>query len=145
MYGWEGEIKLPEAHGRLLEPLIVVAPMVCPQLQITYAIYGALASHKEQSLLPGARPKFRSSPLSVECDVVLQDLVDDAEGERYVLLFLSSMIVLVDCLSVFTIKIILYNMSNLTYIYRLVSWIHSFFFYFFFLFTKTQVRNWTRY
>jgi hypothetical protein len=83
MYGWEGEIKLPEAHGRLLEPLIVVAPMVCPQLQITYAVYGALAPHKEQSLLPGARPKFRPPPLSVECDVVLQDLVDEAEGERY--------------------------------------------------------------
>jgi hypothetical protein len=82
MYGWEGEIKLPEAHGRLLEPLIVVAPMICPQLQITYACYGALASHKEQSLLPGARPKFRPPPLSVECDMTLQDMVDDAEGER---------------------------------------------------------------
>ena len=82
MYGWEGEIKLPEAHGRLLEPLIVVAPMVCPQLQITFAMYGALGSHKEQSLLPGARPKFRDPPLSVQVDMVLQDLVDDAEGER---------------------------------------------------------------
>ena len=82
MYGWEGEIKLPEAHGRLLEPLIVVAPMVCPQLQILYAQYGALAPHKEQSLLPGARPKFRAPPLSVVCDMTLQDMVDECEGER---------------------------------------------------------------
>ena len=82
MYGWEGEIKLPEAHGRLLEPLVVVAPMVCPQLQITYAVYGALGSHKEQSLLPGARPVFRPPPLSVEVDMTLQDMVDECEGER---------------------------------------------------------------
>jgi hypothetical protein len=82
MYGWEGEIKLPEAHGRLLEPLTVVAPMVCPQLQITYAMYGALAPHKEQSLLPGARPKFREGSMSVEVSMALQDIVDEAEGER---------------------------------------------------------------
>jgi hypothetical protein len=85
MYGWEGEIKLPEAHGRLLEPLIVVAPMVCPQLQITYAQYGALAPHKEQSMLPGARPKFKDPPLSCMVDMELQDMVDEAEGERLVL------------------------------------------------------------
>ena len=92
MYGWEGEIKLPEAHGRLLEPLTVVAPMVCPQLQITFAQYGALASHKEQSLLPGARPTFRAPPLSKFVDMELQDIVDEAEGERLIIRRTENMI-----------------------------------------------------
>eukprot|EP00949_MAST-11_sp_MAST-11-sp1_P001896 g1896.t1 len=84
MHGWQGEVALPEAHGHLLEPLTVVAPMVCPQLKITHARYGVLAPLREQSMLPGARPKFVEK-FSRDVSVDLQDVVDYAEGDRLIL------------------------------------------------------------
>ena len=58
MGGWLGDVTVPEAHGHVLEPLTIIAPMVTPQLKINYARFGMLKPLKEQSLLKGARPKF---------------------------------------------------------------------------------------
>ena len=58
MGGWLGDVTVPEAHGHLLEPLTIIAPMVTPQLKIRYARFGTLRPLKEQSLLKGARPKY---------------------------------------------------------------------------------------
>eukprot|EP00505_MAST-04D_sp_SCG-Rhode-Island_P003871 Stramenopile-MAST_4_protein_3871 len=84
MGGWLGDITIPEAHGHVLEPLTIVAPMVTPQLTIKYARFGMLAPPKEQSLLKGARPKFveKNSMDSATVSKVLQKIADINEGER---------------------------------------------------------------
>ena len=84
MGGWLGDVTVPEAHGHLLEPLTIIAPMVTPQLKIRYARFGTLRPLKEQSLLKGARPKYVEDK-SIDSDtlsLILQKRADYCEGER---------------------------------------------------------------
>ena len=85
MGGWLGDITIPEAHGHVLEPLTIVAPMVTPQLKINYARFGMLCPPKEQSLLKGARPKFveKNSIDNESLCKILQKIVDYNEGEWF--------------------------------------------------------------
>eukprot|EP00943_MAST-04B_sp_MAST-4B-sp1_P003621 g3621.t1 len=83
MGGWLGDVTVPEAHGHVLEPLTIIAPMVTPQLKIKYARFGMLKPLKEQSLLKGARPKFVDDK-SIDSDtlsLILQKRADYCEGE----------------------------------------------------------------
>ena len=67
VHGWFGELRIQEAHGRLLDPVRISAPTVQPQLNIVEATWGVLDPSKGKN---SDRPQWVSDNWKTLRDVV---------------------------------------------------------------------------
>ena len=84
VHGWVGEVRVQEAHGFLLDPIVICAPQVRPQLLIRHATWGVLDPAVFRNKRKDARPSWLTRfSIEVDCLDNLQPLVDrEGAGRR---------------------------------------------------------------